>query len=295
MTAWRFSIGMSLVMILGNAPKDDPLLRPIQPIYATRFLKPQPPIHVHGNSYLVGFGGVTVALIKTRAGLILIDGALPQGVREIEANIRRLGFTPGDVKLILSTEPHYDHAGGLAALVRDTGATVVAGAAAAPILRSGIGRADDPQAPMTSFPGVAKVRAVGHGARIRLGEATITAIATPGHTPGSTSWTWQSCEGTACVPVVFAASLNPAASDGYRFSAPANRGVVTSFRQSFVRLRTQPCGILITAHPEQSGGDAKYARRADRDAPNPYLDPGACRAYADNFAAVLDGKLRTGK
>ncbi|CAN5123858.1 CAU/MBL1b family subclass B3 metallo-beta-lactamase [soil metagenome] len=295
MMAWRLGMGMSLALLLGNAPTDDPLLRPIQPQYAARFLKPQPPLHVHGNSYLVGFAGVTVGLIRTRAGLILIDGALPQGVREVEANIRKLGFSPGDVKLILSTEPHYDHAGGLAALARDTGATVVAGALAAPVLRSGIGRADDPQAPMTPFPGVAKVRALSDGGRIRLGEVTITAIATHGHTPGSMSWTWQSCENKVCVPVVFAASLNPASSDDYHFSAPANRAVVASFRQSFARMHRQPCGILITAHPEQSGGDVKYARLAERREPNPYLDRKACRGYADKFATVLEGRLREGK
>lgn len=300
MTARRLHIGMSAALLLavlsGNAaPVDDPLLRPIQPDYARRFLAPQAPVRVYGNSYLVGFGGVTVGLIRTKAGLILIDGAMPQAVRAVEANIRTLGFTPGDVKLILSTEPHYDHAGGLAALQRDTGATVVAGTLAAPVLTTGIGRKDDPQAPMTPFPGVPKVRSVKNGTRITLGEVTVTAVATPGHTPGSTSWAWQSCEGKRCVPMLFAASLNPASSDGYRFSAPANRAVVASYRQSFARVRALPCGILITAHPEQSGGDAKYARLVERRDPNPYLDPAACGAYADRFAGVLDERLRAGK
>lgn len=75
--------------------------------------------------------------IKTNAGLILIDGAVPQAVRDVEANIRALGFSIRDVKLILSTEPHFDHAGGLAALARDSGATVVASAPATTVLRTG--------------------------------------------------------------------------------------------------------------------------------------------------------------
>lgn len=300
MTTRWMGMGMSalLISLAGAshaAPADDPLLRPIAPQYAARWLTPQAPVKVHGNSYLVGFGGMNVGLIRTSDGLILIDGALPQSVPDLEANIRKLGFALKDVKLILSTEPHYDHAGGLAALARDTGATVVASQLAAPVLRTGIGRDDDPQAPMTPFPGVAKIRTVRSGERITLGDVTVTAIGTAGHTPGSMSWAWTSCEGKKCVPVLFASSLNPAASDGYRFSDPANGGVVMTYRRSFLRLRSIRCGILFSAHPDQSGGDAKYAALVAGKTPNPFIDPGACRAYADKFAAILDGKLKAGK
>ena len=78
-------------------------------------------MRVFGKTYLVGFGGLNVALIDTGEGLILIDGALPQAADAILANVRRLGFDPRDIRYILSTEPHFDHAGGLAALVRATG------------------------------------------------------------------------------------------------------------------------------------------------------------------------------
>jgi len=98
-----------------------------------------------GNSYLVGFGGLSVALIDTGDGLILIDGALPQAEPTILANVATLGFRPRDIKYILSTEPHFDHAGGIAALARDTGATVVASPRGAEGLRSGRLADDDPQ------------------------------------------------------------------------------------------------------------------------------------------------------
>ncbi|MEO9132660.1 MAG: MBL fold metallo-hydrolase, partial [Sphingomonas sp.] len=65
-----------------------------------RWLTPQAPARIYGNSYLVGFGGLNVALIRTDAGLILIDGAVPQAVSSIENNIRRLGFRVQDIKLI---------------------------------------------------------------------------------------------------------------------------------------------------------------------------------------------------
>ena len=295
--------GLSLVAVVsalaGPALAHDPLLAPIAPDYAARWLKPEAPIKVYGNSYIVGFGGLSVGLIKTSQGLILVDAALPQAVPAIEANIRALGFKVTDIKLILSTEPHYDHAGGLAALARDSGATVVASASAAQVLRRGRAGADDPQAAdLAAFPPVTRLRAVKDGEVIRLGDVAVTARATPGHTAGSMSWTWTACERRACKAVVFGSSLNPVSSDGYRFSDPANAGVVASFRRSFDVMRGLRCDVLISAHPDQSGGDERLARARRSRTPNPFVDPGACRAYADRHAARLDARLakeRAGK
>ncbi|KRC82509.1 subclass B3 metallo-beta-lactamase [Sphingomonas sp. Root241] len=270
---------------------DDPLLRPIAPKSAAKWLGPEAPIRVFGNFYLVGFEGLNVGLIDTGAGLILIDGAVPQGVRAIEANIRKLGFRVEDVKYILSTEPHYDHAGGIAALARDSGATVVAGAAAATVLRGGTDPSDAQASWLVPFPAVSRLRTVRDGERLRLGGVTVNARATPGHTRGSTSWTWRSCEGRQCRTIVFAASLNPAAPPAYRFSDPDHGWLVASFGRSFAAMRRMPCDILITAHPSQSGGAEKRRRFDQGSKPNPYIDPGACRAYAQDFAAALDKRL----
>ena len=283
------------VMLLSSAAPaqqaDDPLLRPIAPESAAKWLGPEAPIRVFGNFYLVGFEGLNVGLIDTGAGLILIDGAVPQGVRAIEANIRKLGFRVEDVKYILSTEPHYDHAGGIAALARDSGATVVAGAAAATVLRGGTDSLDAQASWLVPFPAVSRLRTVRDGERLRLGGVTVTARATPGHTRGSTSWTWRSCEGHQCRAIVFAASLNPAAPPAYRFSDPDHGWLVASFRRSFAAMRRMPCDILITAHPSQSGGAEKRRRFAPGSKPNPFIDPDACPAYAQDFAAALDERL----
>lgn len=210
---------IALALLAPRLQQDDPFTRPIAPKAAAKWLGPQAPIRVFGNSYLVGFQGMNVALIDTGKGLILIDGALPQSVRDVEANLARLGYPIQDVKLILSTEPHFDHAGGLAALARDSGATVLAGSWAAAALKRGMSSPDDPQfAWLPPFPAVSWVRAVQDGEAIRLGSVTVTARATPGHTPGSMSWSWRSCEGRRCRAMVFASSLNPIAADGYRFS-----------------------------------------------------------------------------
>ena len=275
----------AMAFLMSGAAKaaDDPLLKPISPEYAQRWMGAQGPVHVYGDSWLVGTAGIDVGLIKTRAGLILIDGAFPQAVPMIEANIRALGLSLKDIKWILSTEPHWDHASGMAALARDSGATVVVSAAAAPVLR---GAADpgDPQGALEPYPAPARIRTVRDGEPIRLGGVTVIPRATPGHTTGSMSWTWTSCEDASCKRIVFASSLTAVAGAGYRFSDPAHAGRVALFRDTFATMRALPCDILITAHPEQSGIDRKIAARN-------FIDPNACRAYADAMAKRLNDQI----
>ncbi|OYY67675.1 subclass B3 metallo-beta-lactamase [Sphingomonas sp. 28-63-12] len=272
---------------------DDPLTRPIAADYAARWLAPQPPARIYGNTYLVGFRKMNVALIDSGAGLILIDGALPQSVASVEANIRALGFKLGDLKLILSTEPHYDHAGGLAALARDSGATVIASASAAKALRQGHSDADDPQfGQLADLPAVTgKLHIVRDGDVIRLGAVHVVAQATPGHTAGSMSWRWQSCQGGRCLHMVFASSLNPVSVDTYRFSDSAHRHIVAAFRRTLARVAAMPCDILFTAHPDNSGGDAKFARFERQPTPNPFIDPGSCRTLSASYTKILDDRL----
>ncbi|WP_314375035.1 MBL fold metallo-hydrolase [Sphingomonas paucimobilis] len=94
----------------------DPLTRPIVTDRTTEWLAPRPSVRVFDNSYLVGFGSLNVTLIDTGRDLILIDGALPQAAPAILANVMKLDFRPHNIKSVLSTEPHFNHAGGIAAL-----------------------------------------------------------------------------------------------------------------------------------------------------------------------------------
>lgn len=273
-----------------RADRDDPLLRPIAPQYAARWLEPQTPVRLHGQSHYVGFKGLSVVLVRTRAGLILFDGGVPQSVRAIQANIRKLGFDPKQIKYIFVTEPHWDHAGGIAALARDSGATVVAGTAAVSELRSGRVRADDPQASIHEpMPAVARVRGLSDGQTIRLGETIVTAHATPGHTAGSTSWSWRSCEGRNCATLVFAASINPVSADAYRFTDHPER--VAMLRQGAAKLASLRCDIAIPSHPD-TNDTLKHLAALERSRErNPLLDKRACRSLAATYAQRLDARL----
>ena len=260
-----------------------PLTRPIVTNRTAEWLAARPSARVFGNADLVGFGGLNVALINTDRGLILIDGALPQGAPAILANVMKLGFRPHDIKYILNTEPHFDHAGGIAALARDTGATVIASARGAEGSRTGRLAADDPQRGYDRrFPAVGAVRVIRDGEQLALGNTIVTARAPPGHTMGSMSWSWRACESTWRKAVVFAARLNPVSTDDYRFSAASNKAVIAAFARGQAAMRELPRDILITAHADQDGATGRFLTA-----------PGACRPYALSSQRKLAQRLNS--
>jgi metallo-beta-lactamase class B len=234
-------------------------------------------------------------LIHSDGGSILLDGDLPQSVPLIETNIRALGFKLEDIKYIVNSHAHYDHAGGIAALQRDSGAVVAASPAGAQGLRLGHAVADDPQAgftPLPIWPAVANVREVHDGETLRAGAASVTARFTPGHTPGSTTWTWKSCESGRCLDIVYADSLNSISAPGFHFLADAEHPDLTEgFRHSIRTVAALPCDILISVHPDVAGVDKKLLALQARRTPNPFIDPQACRTYAAGAEAGLDARI----
>ena len=176
--------------------------------------------------------------------------ALPQSAPQIAENIASLGFRLQDVKWIVSSHAHYDHAGGIAALSRKSGARVAASKRSSEGLRSGSVPADDPQVGYGAemlFPKVKEVRELSDGVELTLGTLRIKVHYTPGHTPGATSYSWQSCEGTTCLHMVYADSLNAVSAPGFRFSAQPMR--ITEFEQSIEKVKSLPCDVVISAHP----------------------------------------------
>lgn len=257
---------------------------------------PQEPFKVFGNTYYVGVAGLSAILVTSEQGHILLDGGLPQSAPLIEANIRSLGFAPRDVRLIVNSHAHFDHAGGIRALQRATGAVVAASPDGARALERGAPGPDDPQhayGPADGrFPAVPGVRDAADGETLRAGPLGVTAHHTPGHTPGSTTWTWRSCEGTRCLDFVYADSLNPVSKPGFRFTGDGNRpAIVDAFRRSIARVRSLPCDVLLAVHPGFSGMAGKLKRRAAGAAANPFIDPQGCRAYADDAAQRLDRRV----
>jgi metallo-beta-lactamase class B len=256
--------------------------------------KPREPFKLFGNSYYVGTDGLSSILIVGDAGHVLLDGGLEQSAAVIDANIRKLGFKTEDIKLIVNSHGHYDHAGGIAALQRASGATVAASPSGADALQRGENTTDDPQYGFgkaeNGFPPVKNVKVIKDSEVLRIGNVALTAVFTPGHTPGSTTWTWRSCEGSNCLNMVYADSISAVAAPGFKFTAKPE--VVDWFRRSITRLSELPCDIVVSTHPSATNLDGKLRKRAELKGagPDPFVDSG-CKALAATAMKGLEARI----
>jgi len=237
---------------------------------------PQKPFRIYGNTWYVGPRGLGVILITAASGHILIDGGVPGGAPLIEANIRSLGFNPRDIKWILNSHAHCDHAGDIAQLVRETGAQVIASAADSPLLaRGGL---DDPQyGDRLPFPPVQVTWQVSDNESLRLGDLVLTVYSTPGHTKGNTTWTWKSCEGARCLQMVFVGSLS--APDFKLVNNPNYPLIVKDFKRSFKMVENLPCDIALAPHPGMVDFWERFDKR-EQGTTDAMIDSTLCRAYA---------------
>lgn len=251
---------------------------------------PQQPFRIFGNTYYVGTQELSAILIAGDDGLVLLDAALPQSAPLIAANIATLGLKTADIELIGNSHTHFDHAGGIAAFQRASGAPVAASPRAAEALRAGKPTADDPQFTIADngFPPVAGVRVIRDGETLAVGDLRVTAHFTPGHTPGGTTWTWESCEGARCVDVVYADSLNAVSADEFRFSDTPS--LADSFRQTITTVANLPCDVLLSPHPGFFDMQGKLKRK-DAGEPDAFIAPNDCRAYAEGARARLEKRL----
>jgi metallo-beta-lactamase class B len=254
---------------------------------------PREPFRVYGNTWYVGVAGLSSVLIVGKDGAILIDGGLTQSAPLIAEHIRTLGFRVENVRLILNSHTHFDHAGGIAALQRASGAQVAASPASRLALESGAPTPDDPQfgfgREAISFPALSKVRSIADGETLHVGELAVTAHFTPGHTSGSTTWTWRSCEAQHCLDIVYADSLNPLSAPGFKFTADAGR--TATFAHSIAVVAKLPCGVLLAPHPDFLDLDAKLAKWQESPGVNPFIDSAACHAYAAGAKQRLDLRI----
>ena len=266
--------------------------------------QPSEPIRLFANTYYVGTRGLSAMLVTSPQGHVLLDGALPQSAALIDANIRKLGFKTEDVKVILASQAHYYHAGGLNALQRASGATVMAAAWTARALQQGVPLDDDPQIGFgkdaNAFPPVKNVKVVKDGEVVKVGDIAITVRTVPGHTPGNTAYTWDACEPSAgggaprCLHMVYADSLTAVSSDEYKFTAHPE--LIATFRTSIAKLEALPCEIVVSTHPEFTDIPAKLSKRgtmAPGAAGDPFVDPQGCKSLAAAFSRQLETRLAT--
>jgi metallo-beta-lactamase class B len=240
------------------------------------------PFHIVGPIYYVGTRGLGVYLFTTSAGHILLGGTVPGTAPLIEASIRKLGYKPEDIHILLLNHAHFDHAGTLADFQKLTRAPVEVMQADVSLLKSG-GETDYLFAKDAKFhfPPVTADRALKDGDVVALGNVRLTAHHTPGHTRGCTTWSTTVQDGGRSYSVVFpdGTSVNP----GTRFVKDASySGIADDYRHTFAVLESLHPDIFLSYHAEFFGLAGKRARAASEGV-QAWVDP---KGYQDEIAGA---------
>lgn len=238
--------------------------------------QPAEPFRIAGNLYYVGANDVASFLVTGPEGHVLIDGGYPGTAPMIIDSIEKLGFRITDVKVLLNSHSHFDHAGGLAALQQASGAELWISEGDADVVAAG--GAGNPflgpfsfvsYLPILRYPAPRVDHRFEDGATIRVGPIQLTAHVTAGHTPGCTSWAIPVRDGDRELLAVDVCSLGapPALSLG------AYPEVRADFERSFRRLRNLPADIFLTAHGREFGRYRKFVESQRVEDPvAPFVD-----------------------
>ena len=263
------------------------------PIANNAWFEPAEPLRIAGPIHYVGTRDLAAYLIATPQGHILLDGAMPPSAGLIEASIRKLGFKPEEIRILLTTQAHVDHVGTLAHFKKISGASVQAIAAEVDLLRSG-GKLDYlfASTPSFQFAPVTVDRTLQDGDTVTLGAVTLTARHTPGHTRGCTTYLMSVEDGGRTYAVVFPGSLS--VNPGTRLvKDPSYPGIADDYRRSMRLLESLRPDIFLAAHASAFDLEAKRARAAQEGA-RAFVDPEGYRRWLENAKTTFEGLIANG-
>jgi metallo-beta-lactamase class B len=275
-TSWRIGASFASLLIFGclafPARAADHACLPDGAAWPENWTTPYPAHRVIGNLYAVGTTDLAVFLITTPDGHMLVNTGLADSAAAIQANVERLGFQLEDVKVLLTTQAHFDHTAALAEIKRVTGAQMWATAKDARVLADG-GASDAQFGECTEFrfAPVAVDRVLADGEVIEFGGMRITTHLHPGHTEGSSSYSWVHEEGGRSwdVAIVNMGSINP----GKRLVLdPTYSGVADDFAMTFRRQKAMPVDVWVASHGSQYGLADKHAPDKEYN-PDAFVDP----------------------
>ena len=249
--------------------------------------KAQQPFQIFKHVYYVGTENLSSILIDTGDGLVLIDGGIAASAPLIKANIEQLGFKLTEIKYILNSHARLDQAGGFAQLKQWSGAKLVASAENAEMLENG-GISDFALGNQLPFPPVEVDLIIQNGAQLKLGDQVFTAHLTPGHLPGSTSWSTSIRHHFKNYRVVYADSLF---TGGYLLLNNKNYpNIVSDIRQSFQTLNALHADIFLANKADRFNMIQKWK---DLQAGNAkaFIDKNGLQRYVAAFQSDFEKQL----
>ena len=237
------------------------------------------PFRMIGNIYWVGHTQVGSFLIKTSQGAILIDTTSVEQAPWVLENIKKLGLSPKDVKIMLNLHPHAEHMAGFPMMKEATGAKIIVSKLTAAQMETG-GRTDFREDGSEQYKAFKVDQTVEDGGKVALGDTTLVAHITDGHARGCTTWTTTVEEDGKKYNVVFFCGVTPAGIDrAPLFNNAKYPTIVEDFQHSFKVLHSLPCDVFLYVRATTIKLDEKEKRLKAGSKPNPFVDPQGCKDY----------------
>lgn len=251
--------------------------------------QPVNPFRIIGNIYYVGASDITSFLITTPEGHILLDSGFAETVPLIEASVKKLGFNMRDIKILINSHAHNDHAGGMALLKEMTGAKLCMSEADSLLISNG-GKGDSQWGDSLAYSPATVDRRLRDKEKVELGGITMIARLTPGHTKGSTTWTMRVEEGGKRYDVVFAGSTT---APGYRLvNNPNYPNIAEDYAYTFRLLKSLPCDVFLAPHGSFFSLGEKMRRIVAGEKSNPFIDPAGYQRFIKRTEIAFLGQLR---
>ncbi len=254
------------------------------------------PFRIADNLYYVGSRDLASYLITTPRGDILLNSNLTTSPPQIRHSVEQLGFHWSDIKILLISHAHSDHDAGSAQILRETHAKYMVMDGDVPVVESG-GAKDFAYGPKPQYPPAHVNRILHDGDTVTLGNVTLTAHKTAGHTRGCTTWTMRAHlpgePATKLRNVVIVGSWN--VNPGYRLVAahgkpPSYPGIAQDYVRAFAVLSALPCDIFLGAHGEYFNMLAKLARMSQQG-DSVWIDPNGYRSAVAERQQAFETEL----
>jgi metallo-beta-lactamase class B len=260
---------------------------PLAAAFNPAFNHPFPAHKVIGNIYYVGTKELASYLITTPEGHILINSSYEESVPLIRQSVEKLGFKFSDIKILLISHAHDDHAAGSALVKKLTGAKYMVMEGDVPVIEAG-GLGDF--AYTSRWTPVKVDRVLHDGDTVSLGGTQVTARLTAGHTKGCTTWTMKVPDGGKTLDVVIVGSPNVNA--GFKLVNNSKYPeIARDYANSFRVWKSLHCDVFLGAHGAYYGLEEKYPKLKS-GGPNPFIDPAGYKAYIDERSQAFETNLQ---
>lgn len=249
--------------------------------------KPYPPFQIAGNLYYVGTYDLACYLITTSQGNILINTGIADSEPVIKANIEALGFKFKDIRILLTTQAHFDHMGAMAAIKRMTGAKMMVDAGDVGVVTDG-GRSDYALSGGVSTYAPVKVDRILHnGDTIKLGNMHLVMLHHPGHTKGSCSFLFNVKDQKRSYRVLIA-NMPTIVTDKKFSDIPAYPNIARDYTYTLNAMKKLSFDIWLASHASQFELQRKHKPGADYN-PGAFIDK---KGYDEEISDLQDRFLK---